>query len=34
MVEKVIGKTWTPIKARAMMYKTVVHVILLYGIES
>ena len=33
MVENVLGKTGAPIKARVMMYKEVVHVVLLYGSE-
>ena len=31
MVEKFLGKTGKPIKARAMMYKAVVQLVLLYG---
>ena len=34
MVKKVLGKTGAPIKARDMMYKAVVHAVLLYGNES
>ena len=33
MVEKVLSKTGAPIKVRAMMYKTVVQEVLLYGRE-
>ena len=33
MLAKVLGKTGAPIKARAMVYKVVVQVVLLYGSE-
>ena len=33
VVEKVLAKTGSPIKARTMMYKVVVHVVLLYPSE-
>ena len=33
MVEKVLGKTWAPIKAQEMMYKVLVHNMLLFGIK-
>ena len=31
IVEKVVGKTGTPVKYLAMMYKSVVQAVLLYG---
>ena len=34
MMTKMLGKTGTPIKARAMMYKAVVYAVLLYGIKT
>ena len=33
MVAKVLGKTGAPIKARTMIYKAVVQLVLLYGSE-